>query len=63
MLESKARFFKSNRSTIINLYKVTNYDKVNNILTSDDGTELCCVCRSKKKIMVERLYPTDLTNV
>lgn len=48
-LKDDPRFFKTHRSCIINLFKVSYYDKVYNEIVFNNSERVNLVCRSKKK--------------
>ena len=48
-LKDDPRFFKTHRSCIINLFKVSYYDKVFNEIEFTNSERINLICRSKKK--------------
>ncbi len=49
------RFFTSHRSCILNTFNVQAYDKRDNLVIFNNGLTTKLVCRSKKKLLVNRL--------
>lgn len=49
------RFFRSHRSCILNLFNISSYNRKDNIVIFNNGMQTKLVCRTKKKILAERL--------
>ncbi len=54
-LESDARFLKTHRSCIINLYNVLSYDSKNNIIIFKNGMTIDLISKQNKPLLIERL--------
>lgn len=59
-LHDDARFFKTHRSCIINLFNVSSYNRKDNIVTFNNGLQTNLISRDKKKELSEKLG-LDLT--
>jgi len=49
------RFFKTHRSCIVNIDKISDYDRVTNMIFFNNGETTDLVCRRRKKMFCERL--------
>ena len=49
------RFCKTHRSCIVNIDKITDYDRISNLIIFNNGETTDLVCRRKKKMFCERL--------
>ena len=54
-LADDTRFFKTHRSCIINIFKVSSFNCKNNIIEFDNGLKTSLVSKEKKKSLVDRL--------
>ena len=55
IISNDPRFCKTHRSCIVNISKITDYDRVNNLIYFNNGETTDLVCRRKKKMFCERL--------
>lgn len=58
-LKRDPRFFKSHRSSVINLYNVASYDRKNNRVIFKSGMTTDLIARNRKKLLVEKLEELD----
>lgn len=58
-LSHDARFYKSHRSCIINIYNIASYDKKDNIVIFNNGTKIDYVAKSRKTELAKMLTESE----
>ena len=58
-LSDDLRFFKSNRSCIVNTFKISNYNMKDNIITFDNGITTKNISEANKKLLREILLKEE----
>ena len=59
-LSDDARFFKTHRSMIINLFKVDYFDKNKNMIILNNGTGIDLIARNKRKELEDKMNEYNL---